>query len=65
MFARSSASGEAGVANQASRISPRTASEVVRRESASTFASFHLRAPSAVAAGVPVETVAQRIRVRR
>ncbi len=34
--------------NQASRISESTASEVVRRESASTFASFHLRAPSAV-----------------
>ena len=37
-------------ANQASRISPSSASEVLRRLSASTLASFQRRAPAAVAA---------------
>ena len=37
-------------ANQASRISPSSGSEVARRLSASTLASFHVRAPAAVAA---------------
>ena len=37
-------------ANHASRISSSSACDVVRRLSASTFASFHLRAPSAVCA---------------
>ena len=37
-------------ANQPSRISASTGSEVVRRLSASTFASFHVRAPRAVSA---------------
>src|SRR6185437_4219698 len=36
--------------NQPSRISSRTASLVVRSDSASTFASFHFRAPRAVSA---------------
>src|SRR6266511_2468838 len=35
--------------NQASRISVRVAAEVSRRLSARTFASFHFRAPDAVA----------------
>ena len=50
MFARSSASGDGSAENQASRISASTASEVVRSDSASTLASFHLRAPAAVSA---------------
>jgi hypothetical protein len=49
-LARSSASGEGCASNQASRISSSSAGEVVRRESASTLASFHWRAPAAVAA---------------
>ena len=47
-MARSSSSGDGRAANQASRISASSASEVLRSESASTLASFHLRAPSAV-----------------
>ena len=47
-FARSSSSGDGRASNQASRISASSASEVLRSESASTLASFHLRAPSAV-----------------
>ena len=50
MFARSSASPLGAVARNASRISSSSASEVVRRLIASTFASFQRRAPSAVAA---------------
>src|SRR5919197_1937924 len=50
MFATSSGSVLGAAANQASRISCSSASDVARRLSASTFASFHLRAPSAVGA---------------
>src|SRR5581483_8689255 len=49
-LARSSASSLAAAANQASRISRSSASEVERRLSARTFASFQCRAPAAVAA---------------
>src|SRR5215212_4689951 len=49
-FARSSSSAEGAASNQASRISSSSAGEVVRNESARTLASFHLRAPAAVAA---------------
>jgi hypothetical protein len=49
-FAASSSSVDGSPLNQASRISDRSASLVVRSERASTFASFHLRAPSAVSA---------------
>jgi hypothetical protein len=47
---RSVASWLAAVAKNASRISIPTAGLVARKLSASTFASFHLRAPSAVTA---------------
>src|SRR3954452_1475564 len=50
MLARSSASSLGPAPNHASRISPSCASLVARSESASTLASFHLRAPAAVAA---------------
>ena len=50
MLARSSASADGSPPNQASRISPSSASEVLRRLSASTLASFQRRAPAAVAA---------------
>src|SRR4029077_4971738 len=50
MLARSSASGDGAAPSHASRISSSTAGDAVRRLSASTFASFHLRAPAAVAA---------------
>src|SRR3954470_10867368 len=50
MFATSSASGEADAENHASRISSSSGALVVRSDSASTFASFHLRAPRAVSA---------------
>src|SRR5690349_13086579 len=50
MFATSSGSELGAPANHASRISPSSASDVDRRLSARTFASFHWRAPSAVAA---------------
>ena len=49
-FARSSACSLGGVSNQPSRISPSTASLVVRSERASTLASFQVRAPRAVSA---------------
>src|SRR3954469_24636889 len=47
---RSSSSSLGPAANQASRISASSASDVARRLSARTFASFHVRAPAAVAA---------------
>src|SRR4051794_24902882 len=47
-LAASAGSVEGAAANQASRISSSAASEVRRRERASTLASFHRRAPSAV-----------------
>ena len=50
MFAASSGSADGPAANHASRISPSSAGDVVRSDSASTFASFHLRAPAAVSA---------------
>src|SRR3712207_7709493 len=46
-FARSPGSSDGAAPNQASRISSSSACEVVRRLSARTFASFHLRAPFA------------------
>ena len=49
-FARSSGSSLGSAANQASRISRSSGSEVARRLSASTFASFQARAPRAVSA---------------
>ena len=50
MFSTSSGSTLAPPPNQASRISPSSASEVARKLSASTLASFQRRAPLAVAA---------------
>src|SRR3954470_16253086 len=50
MLSASSGSLLGPVANQASRISSSTGWLVVRSESASTFASFHFRAPRAVSA---------------
>src|ERR671938_396938 len=50
MFATSSSSVLGVASNQASRISSSSASLVERSDSASTFASFHLRAPRAVSA---------------
>ena len=50
MLAASSGSALGSPANQASRISSSSASLVVRSDSASTLASFHLRAPAAVSA---------------
>src|ERR1700752_3649690 len=50
MLARSSDSPLGADSNHASRISSNSASEVARRLRASTLASFHLRAPAAVAA---------------
>src|SRR5438874_6501476 len=50
MFATSSGSSLGSDANQASRISSSRAGLVVRSDSASTLASFHLRAPRAVSA---------------
>src|SRR3954462_8451940 len=50
MFATSSEPALAAPSNQASRISSSSASLVERSDSASTFASFHLRAPRAVSA---------------
>ena len=50
MLARSAGSSLGPVANQPSRISSSTGSEVERRLIASTLASFHVRAPRAVSA---------------
>src|SRR5918999_2085485 len=50
MFATSSSSLLGAPSNQPSRISSSSAALVVRRERASTLASFHLRAPRAVSA---------------
>ncbi len=47
-FSRSSASALGSAVNQASRISLSSGSDVSRRLSASTLASFQRRAPSAV-----------------
>ena len=49
-FSTSPASSLGEPSNQASRISVSSASLVVRSDRASTFASFHLRAPLAVSA---------------
>src|SRR3954452_15005410 len=50
MLATSSESGLGADENHASRISSSRAGLVVRSDNASTFASFHLRAPRAVSA---------------
>src|SRR6478609_12004682 len=50
MLARSDTSVDGLASNQASRISVSSARDVERSDSASTFASFHRRAPSAVGA---------------
>ena len=65
-MARSSSSVDGAPANQASRISASSASDVLRSESASTFASFQRRVLVAVALqDVPIDVLAERLDTTR